>query len=207
MKKLIVNIFILFFISIIIWLAVNYSYQKQLNLLQAEKNNCRRQLTEKKQSNLTLTDVSFIINKDKELATAKKSPFYFNASVQKLADNLFRVKIELKGESEGAADVADFKLNLTEGLTISDLQTGPAFPIYPRKVIAADYLLVTGLASTNNNQMVLGKPNKVFAEFTVETTGKQNIKQISVNKEDTKIYLNAESILNISKSVSLIDLP
>ena len=207
MKQFIINIFILFFISIIVWLASNYSYQNKLNLLEAEKNNCRRQLTEKKQSALTLADVSFIIKKDKALASVKKSLFYFNVKTQKLTINQWRITVELKGEVESAADAADFKLDLPESLTVSDLKVGPAFPIYPRKVVAANYLLVTGLISTNNNQMIFGEPNKIFAEFTVLATDNQpNIKQIIVNREGTKIYLNGESILDTVKSVSLIDL-
>lgn len=208
MKRFIVNIFVLFFISIIIWLTVNYIYQKRFNLLEIEKNNCQKQLAEKKQSSLTLADTSFIFEKDKVLASVKKSPLYFSAKTQKLAIDQWRITVELKGGVEGAADAADFRIDLPENLTVSDLKVGPAFPIYPRKVVTANYLLVTGLASTNNNQMVLGQPNKIFAEFTIlATDNKLNKKQITVNEEDTKIYLNGKSVLDTSKSVGLIDLP
>lgn len=209
MKSFIVNVFFLFFVSVIIWSIANYSYQKKLSLLEEEKNICQKQLTQKKQSTpLTLADASFIIQKDKGLASVKKSPFYFSAKTQKLTINQWRITVELAGEVEGAADAADLRLDLPESLTVSDIKTGPAFPIYPRKVIAVNYLLITGLASTDNDQMIFGQPNKIFAEFTVQATDNQFIKkQITVNKEDTKIYLKGESVLDTSKSVNLIYLP
>lgn len=208
MKSFIVNIIFLFFISIIIWLITNYSYQKKFNLLETEKNNCQKQLAVKKQPILTLSDTAFIIKKNKELESVIKSPLYFNASVQKLTANQWIITIELIGKIDGAADAADFKIDLPEGLTASNLKPGPAFPLYPRKVINNNYLLVTGLASVNNSQMVFGEPNKIFVEFNVQATDNQpSKKQIVVNKEDTKIYLNGESVLDTEKTVVRIDLP
>ena len=76
-------------------------------------------------------------------------------------------------------------------------------------MIDRNYLLVTGLASANNNEMVYGKPNKTFAEFTVSTSDNNQAgkKQITISQEDTKIYLNGESVLDTVKSVKFIELP
>lgn len=205
MRQIIINVFTLLLVSIIVWVTANYSYQKKLNLLETEKNVCRKQLTENKQSSLTSADASFIIQKEKELASVKKSLLYFNVKVQKLTINQWKITVKLEGDVDGAADAADLRLDFPIGLTFSDLQVGPAFPIYPRKVITEDYLLVTGLVSVNNNQMIFGKPNNIFVEFTIQTTDNQSSnKQIAVNNEDTKIYLNGESILDTGKSAGLI---
>lgn len=208
MKQFIINAFIIFFISLVIWSVTNYSYQKKFDSLEVEKNICKEQLTEKKQPILTLSDAAFVIKREKELESVIKSPLYFNAKVQKLIANQWTITIELVGAVDGAADAADLKVNLPDDLTASSLKTGTAFPLYPRKVVDANYLLVTGLASPDNNKMVYGKPNKIFAEFTVSASDNQTSKkQIVVNEEDTKIYLNGESVLDTIKSVKLIDLP
>lgn len=208
MKRFIVDFFVLLFISIIIYLGISYSYQRKLDLLKAEINNYQKQLLQKKLPILTLADISFVFDKYKELMSIKKTPLYFTANTQKLSINQWKVTVELDGGDDGAADAADLRLDFPEGLTVFDLKTGSAFPLYPRKVVADNYILLTGLASIDNNQMVFGKPNKIFAEFTVQTKDNQlNKKQITVNKEDTKIYLNGESVLDTGKSVNLIDLP
>lgn len=207
MKQIIINVFALFLVSVIVWVTANYSYQRKLSLLETEKNICQKQLTENKQSSLTSADASFIIQKEKELASVKKSLLYFSAKTQKLTVNQWKITVRLEGDIDGAADAADLRLDFPKSFIVSDLIVGSAFPIYPRKVMAEDYLLVTGLISISNNQMIFGEPNKIFVEFTVQTTDNQPIeKQITVNKEDTKIYLNGESILDTNKSVNLINL-
>jgi len=210
MKSFIVNIFVLFFISVVIWSITNYSYQKKFDSLELEKNSCLKQkrTIEEKRPILTMKDVSFANNRDKELETITKSQLYFDTKVQKLTDNQWKITIKLAGNVEGAADAADFKINIPIGLTVSDLKTGIAFPLYPRKVITENYLLVTGLASTVDNKLVFGKPNSVFAEFMAEATdGQLNKKPIPINDQETKVYLNGESVLDAAKSVSQINLP
>lgn len=208
MKQFIVNVFIIFFISLVIWSVTNYSYQKKFDFLVSEKNNCQKQLVEKKPPVLTLSDASFVTKRDKELELVTKSPLYFSAKTNKLSASQWIVTIELSGLADSAADASDLKVIFPENLVASDLKVGNAFPLYPRKIIEGNYLLVTGLASANNNEMVYGKPNKTFAEFTVSASDNNQTgqKQIIISQEDTKIYLNGESVLNADKSVKLIEL-
>lgn len=209
MRQYIVNAFIIFFISLVIWSVTNYSYQKKFSLLVSEKNNCQKQLVEKKPPILTLSDASFVTKRDKELESVTKSPLYFSAKTNKLSASQWIVTIELSGLVDSAADASDLEVIFPENLVASDLKVGNAFPLYPRKIIEGNYLLVTGLASANNNEMVYGKPNKTFAEFTVSVlsdTNQVGKKQITTSQEDTKIYLNGESVLNADKSVKIIEL-
>ena len=209
MRRFIVNIFILFFISLAVGFVLNYSYQKKLAFLLAEKNSCQKQLIGKKPPILTLSDASFVSKRDKELESVTKSPLYFSAKTNKLSVSRWVVTIELSGLTDSAADAADLKVIIPEDLIATDLKTGNAFPLYPRQVIDGNYLLVTGLASPNNNEMIFGKPNKIFAEFTVSAVNNNQTskRQIVIDAGDTKIYLNGESILNTDKTVKLIDLP
>jgi len=206
MRQLIINVFILFLLAIIIWLTIDFSYQKKLKTLETEKNNYQNELTKKALPTLTSADASFIAERNKALAPIIKSPLFYSVKTQKLNLNKWKITIKLEGAIEGAADAADLKLDLPEKLTISDLKIGPAFPLFPRKIITTKYLLVTGVISTYQNQVVFGQPNKVFVEFVAEATDKLNRRQIIVNKDGTKIYLNGESVLDVNKSVSQIDL-
>jgi hypothetical protein len=208
MRRFVVDLFVLFFVSLLIGSVLNYSYQKKLALLTIEKNNCQKQLVEKKPPVLTLSDASFVSKRDKELESVKKSPLYFSAKTNKLSASQWIVTIELSGLPDSAADASDLKIIIPENLVASDLKVGNAFPIFPRQVIDGSYLLVTGLASTNNNEMLYGKPNKIFAEFTVTVANNNQTdkRQITVDTTDTKIYLNGESVLNTDKSVKLINL-
>lgn len=195
MKKFAVVILFLLLLSITIWIA----FQRKTEPFKDEK---------KYQPALTKIDTSFILKRDKVLESVIKSPLYFDAKTQKLTTNKWKVTINLSGDINGAADAADIKLNLSEGLTISELKEGSAFPLYPRKVISNNYILVTGLATIINSKMIFGEPNKIFFEFIVQTTeNHQNARLIRIDVNDTKIYLNGESVLDIDKNVSLIDLP
>lgn len=210
MRRFIVDLFVLFFISLSVYFVLNYSYQKKLTLLISEKNNCQKQLIEKKLPTLTLSDASFVSKRDKELESVKKSPLYFSAKTNKISDSQWIVIIELSGLADSAADASDLKVIIPEDLVASDLKVGNAFPIFPRQVIDGNYLLVTGLASPNNDEMIFGKPNKIFVEFTITAANNNNQagkRQIAVDAADTKIYLNGESVLNTDKSVKLVDLP
>ncbi len=209
MKQFIVNAFIIFFISLIIWSVTNYSYQKKFALLESEKNSCQKLLVEKNPQVLTLSDASFVSKRDKELDLITKNLLYFSTKTKELFSGQWVVTIELSGEADSAADAADLKVIIPESLVVSNLKVGNAFPIFPRQVIDGNYLLVTGLASANNNEMVYGKPNKTFAEFTVSTSDNNQAgkKQITISQEDTKIYLNGESVLDTVKSVKFIELP
>jgi len=208
MKRLVVCILLLSFLFIAIWLAENCLYQKKVGSIEAKKDIQQTQLTKKQLPTLTQTDVSFITKRDKVLETIIKSPLYFSVKTQKFSVNRWTITIKLEGEIKGAADAADLRLELPENLTVSNIKVGPAFPFYPRKVAVNNYLLISGVASADNNQMVFGEPNKIFAELTVQTINNQlDIKKIVVDKNDTKIYLNGESILDINKSIKIIDLP
>ena len=208
MRRYIFGFIALFIVSVIVWSVTKYSYQKQIDLLKVEINNYQKQLVEKKDPILTLADTSFIINKNKELTLVKNSLLYFDFKTEKITANRWKIIITLNGETGSAADAADLKLDLPENLTVSDIEAGTAFPILPRQINENNSLLLSGLASIDNNQVILGKPNKIFAEFTVQTANNRlNNEQIKVNKEDTKIYLNGENVLDSSKSANLIDLP
>lgn len=209
MRRFVIDIFVLFFISLAVGFVLNYSYQKKLALLFTEKNSCQKQLTEKKPPILTLSDASFVSKRDKELESVTKSPLYFSAKTDKQSVSRWVVTIELSGLADSAADAADLKVIIPEDLIASDLKMGNAFPLYPRQVIDGNYLLVTGLASPNNNEMIFGKPNKIFAEFTVTVVNSNQTskRQITIDESDTKIYLDGESVLNTDRTVKLINLP
>lgn len=209
MRRSIAYMFVLFFISLSVYCILNYSYQKKLALLISEKNNCQKQLLEKNPPILTLSDASFVSKRDKELESVKKSLLYFSAKINKLSANQWIITIELTGAAESAADAADLKIVIPDGFITSDLKVGNSFPIFPRQVIDGNYLLVTGIASPNNSEMTYGKPNKTFAEFTVTAVNNNqfNKKAIEVDTIDTKIYLSGESVLDVDKSVKLINLP
>jgi hypothetical protein len=116
------------------------------------------------------------------------------------------VTIELQGEAKSAADAADLKLDLPVSASLSALNTGSAFPVYARKIFDNHSLIISGLASLKNNQIILGRPNQIFAEFIIELEKNKKQKAITLNKEGTKIYLNGDDIFDINKIFEEINL-
>jgi len=208
MKKLFIYIgFFILTIGITLFLADRF-YQKKISLLLQDKTLCQKELTQKNQPLSTLNDAYLVVRKEIVLASVKKSLLTFSAVTAKLSQDKWKVTVWLNGNSQGAADASDLKLNLPASAIVTDLKTGSAFPIYPRQVIDEKYLLITGLASFNNNQFVLARPQKIFVEFTIEISNLlENERKIIVDQTDTKIYLNGESVYNPDQPFNQITLP
>ncbi len=205
MKKTVIYLGLFILASGVTWFLADRFYQKKINLLLEEKAICQKELTQKKEPLSTLNDVYLLAQKEKVLASVKKSLLNFSADTEKISQNKWKVIIKLEGDSQSAADAADLKLDLPRSSVVSDLKTGPAFPIYPRQIINDSFILVTGLASFDKNQFVLAQPQKLFVEFTIQISNlSQDNNQININKTDTKIFLSGENIYDSNKSFNQI---
>ena len=189
-------------IACIVWLNTSYNNQKKIALLEESNSACQQKLS------TGLGDFYLMAQKNKTLATFKTSPLFFTANTVKNNDQ-WQVSVYLQGDGRAAADAADLRLDFSSNLEVAEIKTGTAFPLYPRKVTGKNYLLITGLASLANNNVVFGQPGKLFADITIKTTGTGTNQKYSLilNKSDTKIYLNGESIFDEKKSFNQIELP
>jgi hypothetical protein len=198
MKKTLIYLGLIILAGALIWSLTVHFYPKKNNLLPPEKTVSKKILTP--------NDLYLKKQKEKALEAIKKNPLSFQATTEKLAPNKWKVTIKLQGEAKSAADAADLKLDLPVSASLSALNTGSAFPVYARKVFSNHSLLISGLASLKNNQIILGQPNQIFAEFIIELEKNEKQKTIILNKEDTKIYLNGEDVFDANKTFGEINL-
>jgi len=209
MKNIIIYILsVISVIACIVWLNTSYNNQKKIALLEELNSACQQKLDRQQKLSISLGDFYLMAQKNKTLATFKTSPLFFTTNTVK-NNNQWQVSVYLQGDGRAAADAADLRLDFGNNLEVVEIKTGTAFPLYPRKVIGKNYLLITGLASLANNNVVFGQPGKLFADITIEASGTASNQKhsLSLNKSDTKIYLNGESVFDDKKTFNQIVLP
>jgi len=195
-------------IACIFWINNSRNYQKKIALLEEVNSTCQQKVDQQQKLSISLNDFYLMAQKNKTLAKFNASPLYFTANAVK-NNNQWKISIYLQGDGLAAADAADLRLDFGNNLKVTEIKTGTSFPLYPRKVTGDDYLLITGLASLANNNVVFGQPGKLFADITIEAseTASNQKYSLSLNKSDTKIYLNGESVFDDKKTFSQIVLP
>lgn len=110
------------------------------------------------------------------------------------------------GDSNAIADTADLQLETNATIDISKVTNGDAFPLYPRKTIVKNTLLITGATSLGKSSITYGKSARTFVVFQIETKDinpqKPYLKLIPTG---THIYLSGEDITDQDKNFSQLE--
>ena len=104
------------------------------------------------------------------------------------------------------ADAIDLRLDFDKGIEIVEVINGDSFSLYPRKIIGEGFVLITGVALSQKNEIRYAKPKTVFAKLRLKTNSLAGKSIISFNRQESKIYLSGNDILDLNRSFSRIEL-
>lgn len=203
-------VFILLFITFLAGFFVSQNIsRKEIDRIISQKNEC----VLKAQSGATLTrtisdeDLNLYFQKRKMLESTVESRLFFSPRVTKTQAGKTEVDIQLAGGANMKADASDLVLKYTNNLHILEIKPGTAFPLYPRKAIREGVLTITGVAALSGGNLAYGESNKPFITIVVEKVGPPaQIGLLSVDKINTQIYLQGNSIFDASKTFNQIEL-
>lgn len=165
----------------------------------SEKIQCDQKLQEALTSykKVSKEDLNLYVQKTNAMEQIVESKMYFTTSVSYISNTKTKIVISLKGGKSMKADASDLVLSYSPNLVIQEIVPGVTFPSYPRKVVNAGELILTGVASLSGNGIKLGEPNTVFATLIVEKKGNQKQTGIlSVDTTRTDIFLEGVSVLD-----------
>ncbi len=196
-KKL---IFIVIFLVGIILGSTTTSYykNKQLSSLShQEKTICLDKLQESSRLYQSLktncplpTNGSMYFNY--QLTAGEQSEKILSISLESLTPNIL-------------ADAIDLRLDFDKGIEIVEIINGDSFSLYPRKIIGDGYILITGVALSQKNEIQFAKPKTTFIKLKLKTSGLNSRPIISLNRQESKIYLSGNDILDLNRSFSRIE--
>jgi len=129
----------------------------------------------------------------------------FQAQAPEVTTQGYEIQIYLLGAPTQLIDAADLSVHAGENLRLVSVRLGLSFPQYPRVSVDSSQAVITGVAGLlGSNQKEYGKPNQVFATFTVEKIDPALPAELIVNTSDTKAYFNGEPVLNQKQSLEVV---
>lgn len=131
---------------------------------------------------------------------------FFNYQIKKLNNNQFEIIFEIKSNKKIDIDAADFYLNLSN-IKIEKIEKGNAFPSYPLIKKTDNYLKITATALIKENKIIYGHVNKIFIKLIVKKNNPQETNYLTLNPQETDVFLKGKSIYDQSKKPLIIKLP
>lgn len=191
---------IIFIIGILLGMvSANYFKNKQLSSLsKQEKIICQNKLQEN--SSLYQT---FKTN----YPLPKSGSMYFSYQLTADQEGQEILSVNLDSLTPNIlADAIDLRLDFDEGIEIVEVVDGNSFSLYPRKIIEENFVLITGVALTQKNEIQFAKPKTTFITLKLKTNSLDDKLVINFNRQESKIYLSGNDILDINRSFSQIKL-
>ena len=207
-KKLLLIHFIVIpvFILTSFFLAFFY-FNRKLKPINSEIQSYKQKLTKYK---------SLVIKKNQQLLQNKAeltcknnlSATYFSYTQNKTTDEI-SLKISYEGNPDTLTDAVDLVLKYnSKYLDVKRINSGTAFPLYPRKTIKNKEIVISGAAKLASPQLIYGKTNELFAEIIFKLKEPRSTKPIKIILDElrTKAYFNGISILNYEKTFEIISI-
>lgn len=171
-----------------------------LSMLFLIKNNLKRQ--ENNEKRIKKENQIIKTNKIEE----KQKTVFFDYQKEKISKDEYLIKIFLKGDKDTLIDGADLSLfYINKATKIEEVTSGDSFPLYPRKIINDNKILITGIAKIKNNQTISGKINANFAYIKIKISDSP-LENFLIINEDTGVYFRGKNILNLENSFQKINL-
>lgn len=176
--------------------ATGYFKNKQLSLSQQEKITCQNKFRES--SNLQ----TFKTNCPLPIA----GNMYFSYQLTKAEQGQKVLSINLDSLTPNIlADAIDLRLDFGKGIEIVEVIDGNSFLLYPRKIIKEGFVLITGVALGQKSEIQFAKPKTTFIKLKLKTNSLNGKPVISFNRQESKIYLSGNDILDLNRSFSRIE--
>ena len=195
-KKL--SFIIIFLAGILLGLiATGYFKNKQLSFSQQEKITCQNKLQESSHLCQTLKT---------NCPLPATGSMYFSYQLTSSGPDQKILNINLDSLTPNIlADAIDLRLDFDRGIEIVEVIDGNSFSLYPRKIITENFILITGVALDQKSEIRFAKPKTTFIKLKLKTNSLDGKPIISFNRQESKIYLSGNDILDLNRSFSQIE--
>lgn len=136
---------------------------------------------------------------------SEKNKMYFTYQQESIDKINKIITVKLDGPGDIKADAIDLQLDFNDNIAVKKIITGDSFLFYPRKIIKENYLLVTGVAINQNNQVLFAKPKTTFIKIKIEIKKPDQKISIKFNPQQSKIYFSGIDIADPLGSFSKIN--
>jgi hypothetical protein len=177
MKKLIVFIIVSFLLIFV------FQYSKKI-IAQSDQN-----LTPIR----TLTPSQLITENENQ----KK--MFFSYLQESIDDQNKIIYINLSGSKDSKSDAIDLQLSFNNNIEIKEIIDGDSFPIYPRKIIERNRILITGLALNEQGIKKLARSESNFVKIKIFIKDKNKKSYVNLDRQNSKIFLAGQEITDIKK--------
>lgn len=189
---------IIFFVGILLGsTATGYFKNKQLSLSQQEKITCQNKLQESSR-------LCQAFKTNCQLPTAGSMYFSYQLTAAGPSQKVLSINLDSLTPNI-LADAIDLRLDFDKGIEIVEVIDGNSFSLYPRKIIEEDFVLITGVALGQKSEIQFAKPKTTFIKLKLKTNSLGGRPVISFNRQESKIYLSGNDILDLSRSFSRIE--
>ncbi len=177
----------------------NY-YRQQIQELTIKINQVKTKKTTVVPT-LSSLDLSLTAEKNRIRSQSGESLISFNSQVSRLDINRRRIEIVLTGDDQAVADAADLVINLPLGIVVDKITPDDAFPLYPRIKQTGQQLLMTGLASIKDGEIILGKVNRRFCTVDLRIPESSNLPAVLyIDENNSNIYFSGNNITDKQNS-------
>jgi len=108
------------------------------------------------------------------------------------------IEVVLSGDSQLKFDAADIIFAIPNSITVSSVQKGSSFPIYPRLLSSATSITITGAAIPQGTSFTYGVPNQIIASFIITKASRGTI---VLDKKNSQVLSDGKNLLDVEASL------
>lgn len=113
------------------------------------------------------------------------------------------VEVTLSGDDQIKFDAADIIFSIPNTITVSSVQKGSSFPIYPRLLSSTTSVTITGAAIPQGTSFTYGVPNQIVASFIITKTSRGTI---VLDKMNSQVLSGGKNLLDVETSLKELSL-
>lgn len=208
--KLFILLFILLGPGIIIFSRIDKYYQEKIDALTATRCNCEESQLLQDQKSEKTGFKELLVAKQKVESDISSTPgnVFFTAQIKEKYQDTEVIEFRLEGDSRTIVYTADLIITFNPDKTeILDINSGATFPLYPRKNRIGNKIVITGVSSINNNNLIFGRPNSVYASVKIRRKSNPDAKDVlNIDEDNTKVFYQTQNVLDWNNSVKSISI-
>ncbi len=184
--------------------------QKKIDSERRAKEEAQQQYQQLKQLKVEKQKeaVELTLKKEKALENVTTGAAYFTAEKKNLTPGNYQIDIYFNAGDKAAADAADLTLDIPDDLKVTQVIPGKAFASYPRQLIGQKTVIITGVTVIQQDKIQFGQPNQLYTSLIIEKPATSStVSEITLNKNNSKIFFQGESIMDYQRSFTNITLP
>jgi len=157
------------------------------------------------QSRIRFDDLAILKEKVTSDINFPPSPVSVTMKVIQSTNDFVRVEVSFVGSDTTKLYASDVVLRVPSGsVSSAEVEAGAAFPKYLRSTFDGSTIVITGGAEIQDNTIVFGQPNRVFATLVLKKKSQATPVSLTLDTTNTVIYYQTQDMLDGKNSTSTL---